>query len=195
MGTLQSLWCVNHHVLCYSWFLLKKSQNCRSYQKKFNIFLGLMKKIGRCIVVCFHPLRKNEIKYSCCFSSPVDAPSRNLNFQSDGLNLRRFYYFDFCMKKKTTEKLHSRSWCSNTRIVIPSWKRNQERSKFVIMFLKKRKKWNLATSPDQLGTDFSHSKMYRFETECWNENKTEKEKKNKDRSFIFFFSRPIETTT
>ena len=32
--------------------------------KKMNIFLGLMKKIGRCIVVCFHPVGKNTKKKS-----------------------------------------------------------------------------------------------------------------------------------
>ncbi len=61
MGTLQSLWCVNHHVFGVVGFLENEEKvRIAEVIKKMNIFLGLMKKIGRCIVVCFHPVEKNS---------------------------------------------------------------------------------------------------------------------------------------
>jgi hypothetical protein len=101
--------CQSSCFLC-CWFLENEEKvRIAEVIKKYLYFLGLMKKIGRCIVVCFHPVGKNEIKYSRCFSSPVDAPSRNLNFQSDGLNLRRFlFFFDFENKVLKTDQLRKK---------------------------------------------------------------------------------------
>ncbi len=64
-------------------------------------------------------------------SSPVDAPSRNLNFESDGLNLRRFYFiFDLENEKDEKYCVFSRPNCEVHQTFLKSDKNLESISKY-----------------------------------------------------------------